>query len=272
MARIERGIYLSCIIFLACIFCCLTHGGASNSKSPQKGSVTNDKELDKLNQVYRTEKWMRTGAWKMDLQKGMSEADIRGLLGEPKYISRGSNVSVWYYQNIPYCSRKKRITEVNRPVFGYINLINTNTETHYGQHLWPPSYKFPLKKPIYESDIWSEPNWAGLKKNSSNESKAPDSRKDKVKKEKWQDKSKWSLLQINMPEGKVKSILGEPKLIKCDDKNTYKTWVFSEGYIENTYHTGTFYLKHPGELRFINQKNSYILERWDEPFWPEVEK
>jgi len=276
-----RIAYPKCLVYVTIVvvsmFCCSAYGEPNDANSSQGEPNQKSKESEVkslgLNRTHRKAKWARMDAWRKKLKKGMDESAVRGLLGDPKYISRGSHVSVWYYQNMPDCVHNKTGNEIKRPRYGYVNFYNINPKMYdlglYGDNA--SSDRPPLINPEFEVDIWGEPNWASLDQNSIYEAEPKEKHKSSRRHQvKWQDISQWGMLQIGMREENVRVVLGEPKIVKIDRGG--KTWIYTEGYAEDAQlKEGATIIKHLGVLQFKEQRGTYLLIRWDEPFWPDVE-
>ncbi|MGD1042319.1 MAG: hypothetical protein ABR913_04560 [Sedimentisphaerales bacterium] len=247
-------------------------------KEELKLQITENGKLRALNENRQKEtsaeptrkkaRWANKDGWRQ-LSIGADESTVRRLLGEPKYIQCGSGGSIWYYQSVPenVSGLLEELTRMARGGRGgYVHFTNTNTKGE--PYLFSP---FPLEKPKFTVETWAEPIWESLDTNSIYETKTGEKSTLKKRRAKWEDSSNWRKLQINMGENEVRSLLGEPREVEPSGYKRF--WRYTPGFegLGMLTFIGKGHFSSPyGNVR--GKGDTYVLESWEEPFWPAVER
>ncbi len=200
-------------------------------------------------------KWTVQESWQKKIRKGLTERAVTKILGEPKYILRGSRRTSYLYQiepviqknkksNIPIHKRKLPLSlSVNSRSCGFVIF------QHKAKNNAIRGGKNPITKPRMLVDEWKEPDFSKCKNISV---EIPVKLKPKCKLEKWQKEKSWSRLAINMSINAVARILGPPQSEKEKSDYTYFYYGDISGF---------------GELCFSKKGQ---LTFWNEPFWQDI--
>jgi outer membrane protein assembly factor BamE (lipoprotein component of BamABCDE complex) len=100
----KRYLAVTTLFFLA--FTCLASADTADTNesneietAPAKSESENLKELEPQT-LLEAQRLAKLKNWRK-LTKGISEEQVRQLLGEPKHIQASSHESIWYYQDLP---------------------------------------------------------------------------------------------------------------------------------------------------------------------------
>lgn len=216
-------------------------------------------------------KWAKPDLWTNRLQKGLLEKQIVKLFGKPIYKHITSRSLSYYYQSLPKCETddegKKIVTP---PSYGYIILFSEKSRSvrrgrdrQSGRRGQEQYLRAPAAsgKPVYIVATWEEPDW-NLVNNGTFLQLAP-KKKSSRKTMRWERQQNWAKLVANIPDKKVKQILGNPKnSLRTED--TRILWYYGD--IEDY---GIVAFSRKGSP---SGKATLRVTGWSEPFWPEVEK
>lgn len=193
--------------------------------------------------------------WNKDLKKGMPEAVVRKLLGEPKREVRESYRLVFYYQPTEYTVKSGGGTrmlaieyEENKTieisdVLGIGSLVLINKIFSEGRR--------PKNAPnFYVLDRWENPDFTKMELQPKEK---PKRLKPKRPIKKWEHEKNWSRLKFYMLSNAVENILGEPDKVDA-----------SHG-TEFTYYYGD--ISQSAYLNFRTIEGVRYLQNWKEPYW-----
>lgn len=187
-------------------------------------------------------KWADPDAWWEKLKRGLPEATVRNILGEPLYISKDSGGARWYYQYRPKITDGMNAKFFSAPKAGYVYFEDAVKVPRGRSH----------PAPIYVLAGWVEPDWTAVEAGKYDLPEPKRNLKPIRELAPYEKQDAWNQLRFGINQQSVQRILGKPARVK-------RNILFEEYYYDLPCGGAT--------LRF----ESDALVSWSEPCWLAVE-
>jgi hypothetical protein len=250
-----------------------------------EADTARQKRASDLQKEHTIKRWRK-------LATGMTEQDVRKILGKPKLIQGGSDTSVWYYQVLPTAYsragavvfRALTIEDLVRPesekywavklkLMGPSGVVGgqegpsvdsfdkkmkvrlSALEKNYERRIRQLKDERIPRDPVFVLNHFVEPDWDNIEELI--EQKGPAGKPKDTGTPRWNNPVAWQKLKINMTQADALMILGEPTESRSNIKGTTLWYGDSSEY---------------GILTFSPRSDSGLrLDFWTEPFWLEIE-